>query len=98
MEGIALRCRRISAHLRSATSSGYEGAMFRLLACVALAVVLSACSSPRYEYRYVPGKTATLQGGYAVAPPAAPAQVQMAIAAANRIAGSPYARGGGHGR
>jgi len=72
--------------------------MFRLLACVALAVVLSACSSPRYEYRYVPGKTATLQSGYAVAPPAAPAQVQMAVAAANRIAGSPYARGGGHGR
>ncbi len=59
---------------------------------------LAGCESPSYVYRYVPGRTATLQGGYAVAPSAAPEQVQIAIAAGNRIAGAPYRRGGGHGR
>jgi hypothetical protein len=52
----------------------------------------------RYEYRYVPGKTAALNGGQAVAPEAAPDRVRAAIAAANQIAGTPYAFGGGHGR
>jgi hypothetical protein len=66
-------------------------------AALVLVLALSACSSPRYEYRYVPGRTAVLRDGQALAPPAAPVQVQMAIAAANRIAGAPYARGGGHG-
>jgi len=65
------------------------------LACVA---ILTGCSSPRYTYRYVPGKTATLAGGYAVAPESAPERVKVAIAAANQIVGAPYQYGGGHGR
>jgi hypothetical protein len=59
---------------------------------------LTGCASPRYVYHYVPGRTATLSDGYASAPPAAPPQVHMAVAAANRIAGSAYGRGGGHTR
>lgn len=55
------------------------------------------CSSPRYEYRYVPGKTAVLRYGFAEAPPSAPARVKAAIAAGNRIAGLPYCYGAGHG-
>jgi hypothetical protein len=60
-------------------------------------LLFSGCESPSYVYRYVPGKTAALEGGFAVPPPAAPDRVKVAIAAANRIAGSPYRRGGGHG-
>lgn len=60
------------------------------------AVLFTAgCSSARYEYHYVPGKTATLSGGLAVAPESAPAVVHAAIAAGNRIAGLPYCYGGG---
>ncbi len=62
------------------------------------AAFLSGCSSASYTYRYVPGKTATLAGGYAVAPEHAPERVKVAIAAANRIVGAPYEYGGGHGR
>ena len=62
-----------------------------------LAALLSACVSPSYTYRYVPGKTAQKMGGYAVAPPAAPPEVHAAIAAGNRIAGLPYCYGAGHG-
>lgn len=71
----------------------------RLLACLVLvlAAFLTGCSSPHYTYRYVPGKTATLVGGYAVPPEDAPERVKVAIAAANRIVGSPYQYGGGHG-
>ncbi len=56
---------------------------------------LAGCSSTRYEYHYVRGKTATLSGGFAVAPESAPAVVQAAVAAGNRIAGLPYCYGGG---
>jgi len=56
----------------------------------------SGCASPRYDYRYVPGKTAALRDGIAIAPPEAPPQVLAAVVAANRIAGLPYAYGGGH--
>jgi hypothetical protein len=71
--------------------------MLRSLAALFLvAFLLAGCESPSYVYRYVPGRTASLQGGYAVAPPEAPERVQMAVAAANRIAGAPYRRGGGH--
>jgi hypothetical protein len=49
-------------------------------------------------YHYVPGRTAIVRNGYAIAPPLAPAEVQTAIAAANRIAGLPYRYGGGHER
>jgi hypothetical protein len=73
--------------------------MFCRVAILLASVVLffTGCASPRYVYRYVPGRTATLSDGYASAPPAAPPQVHMAVAAANRIAGSAYERGGGHG-
>ena len=65
-----------------------------LLLC---AILFSSCSTtPPYVYRYVPGKTATLQNGYAIAPRSAPPEVHSAIAAGNRIAGLPYRIGGGH--
>ncbi len=73
-------------------------AMIRHFAFLLLpAALLTACASPSYTYRYVPGKTAQKTGGYAVAPPAAPPAVHAAIAAANRIAGLPYGYGAGHG-
>jgi hypothetical protein len=59
---------------------------------------LSGCSSPSYAYKYVPGRTAVLRDGYAIAPPKAPPEVHAAIAAGNRIAGLPYRYGGGHRR
>jgi hypothetical protein len=70
----------------------------RLVALAALTTLalLTGCSSPSYVYHYVPGKTATLEGGHAVAPPAAPPAVQAAVAAGNRIAGLPYCYGAGH--
>ncbi len=68
------------------------------LLLLALTFLLSGCAGSRYyEYRYIPGKTATLRHGVATAPPRAPARVHAAIAAGNRIAGRPYQRGGGHG-
>ncbi|MEO7318868.1 MAG: peptidoglycan endopeptidase [Chthoniobacteraceae bacterium] len=69
------------------------------LAFLLAALFLAGCAGPApYVYRYVPGKTATLRDGYAIAPPEAPEPVQTAIAAGNRIAGLPYAWGGGHAR
>jgi hypothetical protein len=66
--------------------------------CLAALFFLAGCGSNlRYEYRYIPGKTAALNGGQATAPEAAPDRVRAAIAAANQIAGTPYAFGGGHG-
>lgn len=67
-----------------------------LLALAAAAAFLTGCAGPTYTYRYVRGKTATLENGYAVPPPNAPETVKVAIAAANRIVGSPYVYGGGH--
>ncbi|MEI8233528.1 MAG: peptidoglycan endopeptidase [Verrucomicrobiota bacterium] len=68
-------------------------------AVLALAVFLPGCCGPApYHYTYVPGKTAVVRGGRAVAPPGAPATVKAAIEAGNQIAGLPYRRGGGHGR
>ena len=59
--------------------------------------LLAGCVGPApYVYRHVPGKTAILRDGYAIAPPSAPERVRTAIAAGNRIAGLPYAWGGGH--
>ena len=72
-----------------------------LLGIVALASasILTGCSNPApYRYTYVPGKTAVVHAGRAVAPPEAPARVKAAIDAGNQIAGMPYRMGGGHGR
>lgn len=71
------------------------------LALIGAAWLLAGCagSPDPYVYRYVPGRTATLaEGGIALAPPRAPSDVMAAIAAGNRIAGSAYVYGGGHGR
>ena len=73
--------------------------MFRSL-CISLpllALLLGGCAQPSYVYHYVPGKTADLSGGYAIAPPGAPSEVKAAIAAGHRIAGLPYQYGAGHG-
>jgi hypothetical protein len=78
--------------------------MSRLLLPVAFALaLLSGCtgsshSHRRYGYNYIPGKTATLSGGKAVAPASAPHVVKAAIEAGNRIAGLPYCYGAGHTR
>jgi hypothetical protein len=62
-----------------------------------LAFVLAGCvGTPPYVYHYIPGRTATLQSGYAVAPPFAPLLVKVAIDAGNELVGKPYRYGGGH--
>ena len=67
---------------------------FGLYICVLLLV---SCAGPApYRYHYIPGKTATVDQGIAIAPPNAPVAVQAAIAAGNRIAGLPYSYGAGH--
>ncbi len=73
--------------------------MFRRLSLLLpfIALFLGGCAQPYYEYHYVPGKTADLRSGYAIAPPEAPESVKAAIAAGNRIAGLPYVYGAGHG-
>lgn len=78
--------------------------MTRLTALIffpALCLLLCQCGSSagnRWEYQYVPGKTAVIMGGRAVPPANAPADVMRAISAGNRICTKPYRRGGGHGR
>ncbi len=72
----------------------------RVLPLLASAAFLAGCADNAgpYVYQYVPGKTARLTSdGQAVAPPRAPEAVFRAIAAGNRIAGSAYVYGGGHG-
>ena len=56
----------------------------------------AASYTPNYVYHQ--GYTAQLANGKAVAPKEAPARIKRAIAAANKIVGRPYRRGGGHGR
>jgi hypothetical protein len=46
----------------------------------------------------VEGKTAVLDGRYAMVPRDAPVEVQRAIQAGNRLIGKPYVYGGGHRR
>lgn len=68
------------------------------LIALGVLLLLVGCAGPSYQYRYRPGRSAALlPEGIAVAPPKAPPAVQAAVAAGNRIAGSPYRRGGGHG-
>ena len=74
-----------------------------LLPLICALALLSGCATSgpshrRYGYNYIPGKTATLSGGQAVAPPSAPHVVKAAIEAGNRIAGLPYGYGCGHTR
>lgn len=72
---------------------------FALALVAGIMALLAGCTSPPpYVYHYIPGKTAILRDGYAVPPPNAPPEVEAAIAAGNRIAGMPYAYGGGHAR
>jgi hypothetical protein len=68
-----------------------------ILVLLAVAAVLTGCvSTPPYVYHYVPGQTATLDNGYAVAPGTAPFFVQVAIDAGNELIGKSYRYGGGH--
>ena len=76
----------------------WKSAMWRFAFRVLPLLMLIGCAGPSYVYRYVPGKTATLADGQAVAPPEAPLRVQAAVAAGNAIAGAPYRFGGGHGQ
>jgi hypothetical protein len=67
-----------------------------LLFC-SLGLLLSGCvSTPPYSYHYIPGRTATLENGYATPPSRAPSVVRNAIAAGNELVGKPYRYGGGH--
>ncbi|MCA1964790.1 MAG: peptidoglycan endopeptidase [Prosthecobacter sp.] len=70
----------------------------RVFATGWLLMGLLGCSAgkSRWEYRYVPGKTAVIIGGRAVPPAGLPRQVMQALAAGNEIAGMPYKYGGGH--
>lgn len=64
-----------------------------------LCALLCQCGTKagkRWEYEYVPGKTAIIIDGRAVPPANAPAAVLRAISAGNRICTKPYRRGGGH--
>ena len=64
---------------------------------VAITIFCAGCASaPPYVYHYIPGRTAIVRDGYAIAPPEAPSAVHAAVAAGNRIAGMPYGYGGGH--
>jgi hypothetical protein len=67
-----------------------------LLSFVATLVLSGCVSTPPYVYHYIPGRTATVDSGYAVAPHTAPLLVKEAIDAGNELVGKPYRYGGGH--
>jgi hypothetical protein len=68
-----------------------------VLLSFAAAFVLAGCvSTPPYVYHYIPGRTATIDSEYAVAPHTAPLLVKKAIYAGNELVGKPYRYGGGH--
>ena len=69
-----------------------------ILLFLALLFLAGCASPPPYVYQYIPGQTAYISNGYAVAPAAAPPEVRIAIAAGNRISVLPYAYGAGHSR
>ncbi len=69
-----------------------------LISSLFLMGALASCSSVRYDYVYVPGKTAVIVDGKAVLPEGAPERVKKAVEAGNRIVGKPYVYGGGHGQ
>ena len=70
-----------------------------LAAVFALLFAVGCASGPgHYAYEYIPGRTATVnRNGTANVPLRAPAVVAAGIEAGNRIVGSPYVYGGGHG-
>lgn len=70
--------------------------LLRILLLLPLLLAGCAVAPPPYVYHYIPGRTAVMRGGFAVAPPAAPEEVQIAVAAGNRISGTPYVYGAGH--
>lgn len=72
-------------------------ALRAILILIPVLLCLAGCAGPPpYVYHYIPGRTAILRDGIAIAPPAAPEAVQVAVAAGNRIAGLPYVYGAGH--
>ena len=77
--------------------------LLAIICCGVLLLLLAGCQqqqgqageyTPGYVYRK--GYTARLVYGKAAAPNSAPARIKRAIAAANKIVGKPYRRGGGH--
>lgn len=73
-----------------------------LILFVAMLGLLASCQHQREvytpDYVFRKGYTVRLINGKAVAPRQAPKRIKRAIAAANKIVGRPYRRGGGHGR
>jgi hypothetical protein len=68
-----------------------------LFFCLGIALFFAGCATtPPYVYRYIPGRTATIENGVAVPPERAPRIVTDAIAAGNELIGAPYQYGGGH--
>lgn len=73
-----------------------------ILVILTLTLFLSSCGigqdeAPDQIFYSSNGKhAATLRNGVVIPPKGAPPQVKRAIAAANKIAGKPYRRGGGH--
>jgi cell wall-associated NlpC family hydrolase len=71
--------------------------LVRLVSFLLVAIFLAACeTTPPYTYHYIPGRTATLENGLAVAPEKAPRIVREAIWAGNELVGKSYRYGGGH--
>ncbi len=68
---------------------------FLSLGCLGATV---SCSSYHSTTECYHGPPAHLAGGFAQAPPQAPAAVHRAIAAGNNIQNAPYQYGGGHGK
>lgn len=102
------RCRPAGLTLASISAGvsgrhGRRAGAARMVICaliLAAAAAFSSCSSGKatkpYSYKYVPGRTARISGGYAEPPRRAPAAVRRAIAAGNELIGKPYKYGGGH--
>lgn len=74
-----------------------------IICAMMILLTLAGCQQQQKEvytpqYVYQKGYTAALVNSKAVAPKEAPARIRRAIAAANKIVGRPYRRGGGHRR
>jgi hypothetical protein len=70
---------------------------FRRISCwLILCLILAGCETTApYVYRYIPGRTATAQRGYAIAPAHAPPVVQQAIQREMRSSAGPIVMEGG---